>query len=117
MTLIWYAPPADDRQVLLTARQKAVLERALRESLTNAFKHGQPSQVEIRPTLDAGVLTVQISHDGPKTKPETWTEGRGLHGMRHRLQEVHGALRVTAGSCGGTQTVLQLPLETQESHG
>jgi signal transduction histidine kinase len=115
VTLIWNAP-VDGHPVMLTARQRAVLERALRESLTNAFKHGQPHQIEIRSALEAGVLTLQISHDGPKTTPEAWAEGRGLLGMKHRLQEVHGALSLTAGSNGGTQTVLRIPLNAQESH-
>ncbi|MDO8318159.1 sensor histidine kinase [Rhodoferax sp.] len=111
VALLWHSP-APGAQVVLTARQKAVMERTLRESLTNAFKHGQARQIEIRPTVQAGVLTVQISHDGPMTTPESWTEGRGLLGMKHRLQEVHGALCLTARSSGGTQTILQLPVET-----
>jgi signal transduction histidine kinase len=115
VALLWHAPePA--ATVVLTARQKAVMERTLRESLTNALKHGQARQIEIRHNVAAGVLTVQISHDGPMSKPETWTEGRGLLGLKHRLREVQGALRLTARSGGGTQTTLQLPVEAQESH-
>lgn len=115
VSLIWHAP-SNSADFMLTARQKAVLERTLRESITNALKHGQPQQIEVRPTLEAGVLTVQISHDGPSTTPEAWSEGRGLLGIKHRLQEVHGALSLTAPSSGGTQTILQLPLDTQEVH-
>lgn len=113
--LVW-SGQLDEQQLMLTARQKAVLERALRESLTNAFKHGQPQLIEIHPTLEAGVLKVQISHDGPRSTPETWIEGRGLVGMRHRLQEVHGALILSPGREGGIQTTLQMPLDAQAPH-
>jgi signal transduction histidine kinase len=112
--LLWQAP-AHGLHAMLTARQKAVMERTLRESLTNALKHGQPQHIEIRITLEAAVLKVQISHDGPRTAPDAWNEGRGLRGMKHRLQEVHGALTLTALSGGGTQTILQLPLDTKDS--
>jgi signal transduction histidine kinase len=116
VTLHWHAP-SPDLDVMLTARQKAVMERCLRESLTNALKHGGPKQIDIQATLVAEVLTLQIGHDGPRTTPSAWTEGRGLRGMKHRLQEVHGAMTLTPRSDGGTQTVLQLPLGAADFHG
>lgn len=115
VTLRWQAP-AQDGDVMLSARQKAVMERTLRESLTNALKHACPKQIEVQSTLVADVLTVQVSHDGPDTSPAAWTEGRGLRGMKHRLQEVHGAMTLTARHGGGTLTVLQLPLGVQGAH-
>jgi signal transduction histidine kinase len=116
VSLHWHAP-SPDPDVMLTARQKAVMERTLRESLTNALKHGGPKQIDIQATLVAEVLTLQISHDGPRTTPGAWTEGRGLRGMKHRLQEVQGAMTLTPRSDGGTQTVLQLPLGPADFHG
>lgn len=116
VTLHWHVP-SPDLDVTLSARQKAVMERCLRESLTNALKHGGAKQIDIQATLVADVLTLQIGHDGPHTTPAAWTEGRGLRGMKHRLQEVHGAMTLKPRSDGGTQTVLQLPLGVDDFHG
>lgn len=116
VTLLWHAP-SPELDVMLSARQKAVMERCLRESLTNALKHGGAKQIDIQATLVADVLTLQISHDGPHTTPAAWTEGRGLRGIKYRLQEVHGAMTLTPRSDGGTQTILQLPLGGDDFHG
>jgi signal transduction histidine kinase len=108
VTLAWGAPqqPAGE----LASRQKSVIERALRESLTNALKHGQPRQVEISVALDADGLIVRIRNDGAPTHPEQWAEGRGLRGMRHRLEEYGARLDASTLPDGRTEVSLRLPL-------
>ncbi len=108
VALHWRAPqqPAGE----LASRQKSVIERALRESLTNALKHGQPRQVEISVALDATRLVVQVRNDGLPTRPAQWAEGRGLRGMRHRLEEYGARLQAHTLPDGRTEVALHLPL-------
>lgn len=97
----------------LSPHQKALLERALRESVTNALKHGQALQLEIACLLQSAGVTLQISHDGPATAPEQWTLGRGLRGMQQRLQEDGGTLVLEARAAGGTLATICLPLDRE----
>ena len=92
------------------SRQKSVLERALREGLTNALKHGQPSSVEITVALEAGSLALALHNDGVVTDPAQWAAGRGLRGMRQRLQEYGAQWKACTLPDGRTEVSLRLPL-------
>jgi signal transduction histidine kinase len=115
LMLRWPVEP-DLTNPWLSAHQKALLERAMRESITNALKHGQAQQIEIACLLQGQTVTLQISHDGPPTTPEHWTQGRGLRGMQHRLQEEGGTLVTEARAAGGTLTTICLPLGRGADH-
>lgn len=108
VALAWDAPQQPVGE--LPSRQKSVIERALREGLTNALKHGQPRQVEVSVTLDANNLLVRVRNDGAPTHPEQWVEGRGLRGMRHRLEEYGARLDARTLTDGRTEVSLRLPL-------
>lgn len=114
--LAWMAEPLDDGQAwLLASRQKAVMERALREGLTNALRHAQPSQVKIHLSLQASMLRLVLLNDGAVGEPGGWVEGRGLQGMRHRLQTWDGEMHVSITPQGWTQLLVQMPLQAQRS--
>ena len=95
VALSWISKLPKDTVSILTSRQKAVVERSLREGLTNALRHAQPSQIRILVALDnAFCLQLSICHDGHIGVPHEWIEGRGLRGMRQRLQEYSAILRI-----------------------
>ena len=106
--LIWTAPTAPASE--LGSRQKSVIERALRESLTNALKHGQPRQIDICVVAESHSLTVHMRNDGPAAHPAQWLEGRGLRGMRHRLDEFGADLHTHTMPDGRTEVSLRLPI-------
>ena len=110
VTLEWTAhePDADD---FLPPRLKAVVERCLRECITNALKHGQPATLWVRAALHAGALQLTLAHDGPRVSPQAWREGRGLRGMRQRLEAAGGRLELAPREGGGSQANIHLPLE------
>lgn len=116
VALVWTAPllpsgalgePVD---VFLGSRQKSVLERALREGLTNALKHGQPRTVEIVVALQGECLALALRNDGTVTLPAQWAEGRGLRGMRHRLQEYGAQWHACVLPDGRTEVAVRLPV-------
>ena len=116
VALTWTSPPMPPAQeggpvgTLLGSRQKAVLERALREGLSNALKHGQPHAVEIVVALQSGSLALSLRNDGTPTAPAQWAEGRGLRGMRQRLQEYGAQWHACTLPDGRTEVALRLPL-------
>lgn len=97
-----------DRQ--LSAGQKAVLERALREGITNALKHAAANVIQVSVAYDDRGLNLSVSDDGRAPPPDQWREGRGLRGMRQRLGEVGGSLELAAHPEGGTRLLLSLGL-------
>ena len=113
VALEWSAPHHPDGE--LASRQKSVIERALRESITNALKHGQPRTLDISVTLHADHLDLRVRNDGPATRPDQWAEGRGLRGMRHRLEEYGARLEVRTLPDGRTEVALHLPLAPEPS--
>lgn len=113
VALAWSAPHHPDGE--LASRQKSVIERALRESITNALKHGEPRTLDISVTLHADHLDLRVRNDGPATRPDQWAEGRGLRGMRHRLEEYGARLEVRTLPDGRTEVALHLPLAPEPS--
>lgn len=108
VALAWSAPHQSAWE--LGSRQKSVVERALRESLTNALKHGHPHHVDICVELSAEHLTLWVRNDGAPSSPAQWAEGRGLRGMRHRLDEYGAQLEARTLADGRTEVSLRLPL-------
>ncbi|WP_308873940.1 sensor histidine kinase [Thiothrix subterranea] len=66
----------------------------LREAVTNALKHAQPSRLIVRFAREAGSLQVSISNDGKIQPPETWQAGTGMGGMAARIRTLHGELHI-----------------------
>lgn len=114
VALNWQAPAVEPRGEL-SARYKSLVERALRESLTNALKHAQPSRVWVGFDVESTGLELHVCNDGRLADPATWKEGLGLGGMRQRLAELGGELQASTsrGPVGEplTQISIRLPLE------
>jgi signal transduction histidine kinase len=71
-----------------------VVFRCVQEAITNAARHARARNLWIRVTQSLDGLDVCISDDGQGdavVKP-----GRGLRGMRERLEEVGGSLKLQA---------------------
>ncbi len=102
-----------DADHFLPPRHKAIVERSLRECITNALKHGKPATLWVRAAMKAGALELALEHDGPAALPRAWREGRGLHGLRHRLESAGGHIEVAPRDGGGTQARIHLPLEAK----
>lgn len=78
----------------LAPKQAVELTQFLREAVTNALKHAQPSRLIVRFAREAGNLQVSISNDGKIQPPETWQAGTGMGGMAARIRTLHGELHI-----------------------
>lgn len=89
----------------------AILVRFIQEGLTNAFRHGGASVVEIRMWETESQLIVNI-HDNGKGSGNI-EEGIGFLGMRERLSQVNGNL-VWNSLPNGFVLTASIPIGTQE---
>ena len=76
----------------------------LREAVTNVIRHAHAQQCEIDFQADDNFLQLRISDDG---RGGRITLGNGLGGMRERVEQLNGRLRIDSGN--GTRISIQLP--------
>jgi signal transduction histidine kinase len=82
------------------------------ESLTNAVKHADASELHVRMTTDNGELRVEIADDGcGGADPQTST-GTGLRGLADRVEALGGRLALESPPGAGTTIRAVLPIRT-----
>jgi signal transduction histidine kinase len=95
--------------VWLSSHTRGVLERCLRELLTNALKHGAEGAVAIEASVADERLRLAVSN--PVAVAETaWDKGRGLNGLSRRLAVLGGQLHIEGQTPGLARVTLELPL-------
>ena len=98
---------SDDLQALPAAVDQAAF-RIIQESLTNVVRHAGAGHAIVRVSRDAGMLTVEVSDDGPATSVPL--DGNGIRGMRERARAVGGILTVSVREPSGVLVRANLPL-------
>ncbi|MGA0613057.1 sensor histidine kinase [Caldimonas sp. KR1-144] len=106
-----------DGELDLSVVQWSALTRVLRELLSNAITHAQCSRVEVNFTLDAGALTLAVSDDGRGERPQDWSHGLGLGGIRKRVKQLGGEVRWQQLQPHGIGCVVRVPRWSAPSDG
>lgn len=101
----------DDTQRIIKPRQKSLIQRALRECITNAIKHGNPAHISIQINCVGGILKISVSHDGDQSDPTNWTPGIGITGLHERLASCGGMLNAERLSTGNTRVAIEIPFD------
>lgn len=98
------------QDVQLNAAMNLTVYRMVQESLTNIGKYAKASKVSIS-MQDVGThAVVQVKDDGIGFDPSTPRRAsHGLAGMRHRVEEAGGTLRITSTPGRGTSLEAHLP--------
>jgi two-component system sensor histidine kinase UhpB len=91
------AEPLDDRRA-------AVAFRVVQESLNNAVRHANPSQIDIRVENTREGCVIEVADNGDGLPAEPNPKGLGLLGMRERVHAVGGRFNIVnrAGTGGVT---------------
>jgi signal transduction histidine kinase len=95
------------------------LFRVLQEALTNVHKHSKSKQAHVSVSCGSGYVTLMISDAGkgiPREQLSRLREdgseaGVGLSGMRERVQELGGNLKIE--SRKGTKLIVTIPIATE----
>jgi signal transduction histidine kinase len=91
-----------------TPGQILSIYRILQEAISNALRHGKPTQIFVTQTIDADTITLALCDNG-SGMVDNVRAGRGLTNMRRRASEMNGSLTVEAGAIAGVCVVLKIP--------
>jgi signal transduction histidine kinase len=88
----------------------AVAYRVVQEALTNVLRHAGPTRALVRVSWEDDEVVVQVADRGRGTVQAAPAGGRGLPGMRARVEAAGGSLATGSHDGGGFQVVARLPL-------
>jgi signal transduction histidine kinase len=105
----------------LSAALESVCYRVAQEALTNVARHARATHVRVALTLDPGAVHLEVADNGqgfdPSPRPRGSPGGRGLVGMRERVELLGGTLRIATQPGGGTTITVDLPRVTLSEDG
>jgi PAS domain S-box-containing protein len=79
------------------------------EALTNALRYAHPRNFETRLTSGTKELRLELQDDGDGFEVNDRHDGFGLAGMRERVEQMGGNLKITSARGKGTRVVVTLP--------
>jgi signal transduction histidine kinase len=80
------------------------------EALTNALKYAHADNFETQLTCNTRNLRLEFRDDGEGFAAKDRHDGFGLAGMRERVEQMGGELKITSGRGKGTKVSVVLPL-------
>ena len=91
------------------------LLRIVRELVTNSFRHGEATHVDVHGTLEGDCIKCTVADNGkgfdPETCPGVFQGHFGLTGVRERLGSLHGSLSIESSPGCGTTVAISIPKE------
>jgi signal transduction histidine kinase len=87
----------------------AAAYRVIQEALTNVLRHAGPTRALVRVSREDDVVVVQVADRGHGTTRTAPDGGRGLRGMRARVESAGGSFTAGPRVGGGFQVVARLP--------
>jgi signal transduction histidine kinase len=88
---------------------------AIKESLSNAVRHGAATEISFQARLEYHQLMISIADNGRGFDPKSPTNGHGLANLRDRIERLHGRCDWESSPGKGTTIRLQLPLDIPDS--
>ncbi len=90
--------------------EERIVYRLVQEALTNIVKHANASRVEVSAEEQGGEVKILVRDDGEGFDAETKAAGRGLTGMRERIELFGGEIEVSSNPGKGTSISARVPL-------
>lgn len=90
--------------------EERIVYRLVQEALTNIVKHANASHVEVSAEEREGEVRISIRDDGDGFDATAATAGRGLTGMRERIELFGGEIEVSSKPGEGTAISARVPL-------
>ena len=95
----------------LTGDEERAVYRLVQEALNNVVKHAGAGQVSVRTRTANGAIEVEVRDDGCGFDPAR-SSGRGLLGMRERVEMLGGTIVIDSRPGAGTRVDSTLPLRS-----
>ncbi|KZN98022.1 histidine kinase [Aeribacillus pallidus] len=104
---------SDVEEKRLPAKFEVALFRLVQESVTNALKHVEAKQIDVKFEVRSNQVNVAIKDDGKgfdvKNVFKEKKESFGLMGMKERVELLNGKMAVHSAPGKGTFIIIQLP--------
>ncbi|WP_117017049.1 sensor histidine kinase [Aeribacillus pallidus] len=104
---------SDVEEKRLPAKFEVALFRLVQESVTNALKHAEAKQIDVKFEVRSNQVNVAIKDDGKgfdvKNVFKEKKESFGLMGMKERVELLNGKMAVHSAPGKGTFIIIQLP--------
>ncbi len=95
----------------LSGEEERVVYRLVQEALNNVLKHASAGSATVSARLVDHQVQVSVRDDGRGFDPDAIAAGRGLVGMRERIESLGGEIEVRSESEGGTQVSALVPVQ------
>ncbi|HEX5712979.1 MAG TPA: GAF domain-containing protein [Solirubrobacterales bacterium] len=94
----------------LSGEEERVVYRLAQEALNNVVKHSAAGKARLSAELEKGTVTIAIEDDGAGFDSERIGTGRGLAGMRERIDLIGGRIQIDSRPGEGTRLTATVPL-------
>ncbi len=107
---------ADTGETELDPDLSVAVFRIFQETLTNIIRHAQAGRVQIDLLLQDGVLELCVCDDGQgmTIQDEDRRQRFGLIGIRERVRDFGGELRIDTGPETGTRIEVRIPIQDED---
>ncbi|MCX6139010.1 MAG: GAF domain-containing sensor histidine kinase [Ignavibacteriales bacterium] len=106
-----------ERMKRIDQQVEATVYRVVQEALSNIVRHSGATKAQIELVRKEHVLFVQITDNGKGFDPVELQEyaegrnGRGIPGMRERIEGLQGTYEITSAKGKGTTIAVELPID------
>ncbi|MFJ5675716.1 sensor histidine kinase [Streptomyces sp. NPDC093097] len=97
------------------AQVRRAVHRVVREGLTNVHRYAAAAHVTVRVEHDERTVRVTVRNGASTATPAEAGTGRGLPGLRERVELLGGTFEAGALPSGGFQVVAAIPTEPAEA--
>jgi signal transduction histidine kinase len=89
------------------------LYRIAQEGLNNVVKHAEATQVRIHLKYSENNVSLEMIDDGKGFEPEAANQsgGFGLQGIKERVQQLGGVMKIDSAPGSGTHLSIRIPVE------
>lgn len=94
----------------LDSEEERVVYRLVQEALNNVLKHASAASASVSAQLIDHHVQIAVKDDGCGFDPDLATDGRGLLGMRERIELLGGEIEIRSEPDHGTQVSARVPL-------
>jgi signal transduction histidine kinase len=97
----------------LPIRIEEELYRIAQEGLNNVVKHAEATQIQIQLKYEENTVSLEMIDDGKGFEPGVISQsgGFGLQGIKERVQQLGGTLKIESAPFRGTRLNVKIPLE------
>ncbi len=104
----------DSKAITFSALEGIQIYRIIQESINNAIKHANATDIKVVFNIENHVLKIKIQDNGEGFDKTKTKEGNGLQNMRKRADNLKGTFELKSQIDNGTSVYLTIPLTSDK---